>query len=67
MERDQVPNRAYSLRQDEQIRSLRKEVLVLKDILTKDVVALIADIVHNRLEIKTIKKIRDICDDVLNK
>jgi len=65
MKRDQAPDIAYSLRQEEQISSLQKEVIVLKDLLGAKVVQMMKDIIHSRLEIRTIKKIRDICNDAL--
>ena len=65
MKRDQAPDIAYSLRQEEHISSLQKEVIVLKDLLGAKVVQMMKDIIRNRLEIRTIRKIRDICNDAL--
>ena len=65
MKRDEVPDIAYSLRQEEQISSMRGQIIDLKDLLGAKVVQMMKDIIHSRLEIRTIRKIRDICNDAL--
>ena len=62
---DTSPDIVYSLHQEKQISSLKKEVIVLKELLGKRIDHMVEDIIHNRLTIKTIKQIRNICDNAL--
>ena len=62
---DTPPDIGYSLEQEKQITSLRNQVVTLKEILGKNVVDMVKDISRNRLTIKTIKQIRDVCNKTL--